>query len=244
MTASVTTWASIDRRSCARAIRGLTFLTIPLFGPGPEALAQDSGVSLTLHNLSARGPGEVKAIDEKEVCKFCHTPHGGNERTPLWGHALSSVAAYETPVLHGQRGGSLVTPQPDGASRLCLSCHDGTVALGDLGPGRAGIQMAGAQKLGGDRRSLIGTDLSGSHPVSIAVADIVRPEGATGTDITIRPAAALLADPNVRLDRSGKIQCTTCHDPHSDLNYQAGKVPHFWVKPTVTEVCLSCHVLR
>ena len=46
------------------------------------------------------------------------------------------------------------------------------------------------------------------------------------------------------LDGLGKMQCTSCHDPHSDRYYQPGRVPHFWVKPTVAEVCLTCHEPR
>jgi hypothetical protein len=51
-------------------------------------------------------------------------------------------------------------------------------------------------------------------------------------------------DDDVVLDAAGKMQCTTCHDPHSDQYYQPGKVPRFWVKPTVQEVCITCHQLR
>ncbi|VAW45953.1 Cytochrome c family protein, partial [hydrothermal vent metagenome] len=30
----------------------------------------------TKHNLSASGPGTLKATTESRVCVFCHTPHG------------------------------------------------------------------------------------------------------------------------------------------------------------------------
>jgi len=29
----------------------------------------------SLHNLSASGPGDVRALSETEICIFCHTPH-------------------------------------------------------------------------------------------------------------------------------------------------------------------------
>jgi len=44
----------------------------------------------------------------------------------LWNHQMSSVTnyiVYTSPTLKA------VVGQPDGSSRLCLSCHDGTVAL-------------------------------------------------------------------------------------------------------------------
>ncbi len=206
----------------------------------PALRAQHAGVAQTLHNLSASGPGDLKAQDETEVCKFCHIPHNAVAPEPLWSHALSTAARYDTPRV--QRAGvAELSPQPDGSSRLCLSCHDGTVALGDLG--RSRLPMAGTDRLDRGRRSHLGTDLSGSHPISIAIpeAGMVRSDG---RDMGLRPAAAIQGESGVRLDANGKLQCTTCHDPHSDRYYQPGSVPRFWVLPTVTEVCLKCHDVR
>ena len=61
---------------------------------------------------------------------------------------------------------------------------------------------------------------------------------------TLRSLGAVRESEHVRLDRDGKIQCMTCHDPHSDRYYVEGRVPRFWVGPTVEEVCLTCHELR
>ena len=104
--------------------------------------------------------------------------------------------------------------------------------------------MMGASRLGPGRRGFLGTDLSGSHPISFEV-----PDGAVGMmegeeDIGLRPLVVIQADPDVRLDKRGKMQCTTCHDPHTDSYYREGEVPRFWVKPTVGEVCLTCHAPR
>ncbi len=209
---------------------------------GP-ALAQQTGVAATRHNLSVSGPGEVKAATETQVCKFCHVPHSAVVPQPLWGHALSSVERYDVPVLRRATGVAEAMPQPDGASRLCLSCHDGTVALGDLGRAGRQIAMAGAQRLDRSRPGFIGTDLSGSHPISFVVPEAGRGEHGSG-DMGTRPRSLVLADGKVRLDEAGKMQCTTCHDAHSDRYYEAGRVPRFWVKPTVEEVCLACHELH
>ena len=44
----------------------------------------------TAHNLSASGPGAVKATTESQVCVFCHTPHAATQGvTPLWNRQLS-----------------------------------------------------------------------------------------------------------------------------------------------------------
>jgi len=198
-------------------------------------------VEETLHNLSASGPGEIRSLKEKEICVFCHIPHSAVTPEPLWGHRLSD-ADYRVPSLRSGRGGRTPAPQPDAASRLCLSCHDGTVALGDTG-GKGFIPMSGASRLRPEHAGFIGTDLSGSHPISFYVPE---PAGIPeeGRDMGLKPLSSMMADPDIRLDSAGKMQCTTCHDPHRDRYFIEGKVPHFWVKASVEEVCLTCHVLR
>lgn len=217
-------------------------LLLLALAPVPVA-AQQSGVASTVHNLSVSGPGEVKALTETEVCKFCHVPHSPIGKQPLWGHALSQVTSYKVPQLRRAGGTSVPAPQPDGASRLCLSCHDGTVALGDLGSRRRGVPMAGAQRLEKGRKGLIGTDLSGSHPVSIVMPD-ADPGADLVRDLSLKPLSIVRSEGRVHLDAKNKMQCTTCHDPHSDRYFQPGRVPHFWSRPTVDEICLACHELR
>lgn len=207
------------------------------------ASAQFEGVAGTLHNLSTSGPGDIRSLTETEVCKFCHVPHNAEEPVPLWGHALSQ-AQYSVPQLRAGRATAESAPQPDGSSRLCLSCHDGTVALGDIAGEARPIPMAGGQRLGSGRPGYLGTDLSGSHPISFVVRDLDADVLDADSDMGFRPLGSIQSDPQVRLDAAGKMQCTTCHDPHSDSFYQEGRVPHFWVKATVSEVCLTCHVPR
>jgi len=219
-------------------------LTCFAFAAGPPAIADTGEVAASLHNLSVSGPGEVRALNETEPCKFCHIPHNAIVPEPLWGHALSEVKQYDTPMLRAGKDGFVPAPQPDGSSRLCLSCHDGTVALGEIAGEPRSIQMAGAQRLGRGRRGHLGTDLSGSHPISFVVPDGDRGSLDSDVDIGLRPLGVIRADEAVRLDEQGKMQCTTCHDAHADRYYQPGRVPRFWVKPTVGEVCLTCHELR
>jgi len=217
-------------------------LALVLLQPPAANPAQGTVVS-TVHNLSASGPGAIRSMSETEVCKFCHIPHNAVVAAPLWGHALSK-AQYETPRLRRGRPGESPVPQPDGSSRLCLSCHDGTVALGDVAGEPRPIPMSGHERLGPGDRGFLGTDLSGSHPVSFVVTESVLAGEEGEVDIGLRSLAELRTDPDVKLDGEGKMQCTSCHDPHSDRYYVAGKVPHFWVKPTVDEVCTTCHTVR
>ena len=206
-------------------------------------VAQHEGVLSTVHNLSVSGPGEIRAVSETQVCKFCHVPHNAELPAPLWGRPLSD-ASYEVPELT-VAGPRRPAPQPDGSSRLCLSCHDGAIALGEVVGEQLPIKMAGASRLHPGSRGFLGTDLSGSHPISFVVPDGDRQTAAgDSSDLALRPLHLIRSDPDVMLDSQGKMQCTTCHDPHSDRNHVEGLVPRFWVKASVDEVCLACHTLR
>ena len=209
---------------------------------GPD---REFSVMNTVHNLSVSGPGEIKSKTESEICKFCHIPHTAVVPAALWGHALSEEENYKVPEVSRGRGTAGPAPQPDGSSRLCLSCHDGTVALGDVKGEEKRIRMQGSQqRLRPERPGFIGTDLTGSHPVSFEFPDSDPGDGAPGRDIGLRPLESVRKDERVRLDSRGKVQCTSCHDPHADRYYEEGKIPRFWVKPTVDEVCLTCHELQ
>lgn len=235
-----------DRGGPGRERRLATALLLLAFvlAAGRPLHGQQEMVSATLHNLSVSGPGAIRSLTETEVCKFCHIPHSPVLPDPLWGHALSQVQSYQVPEIHAGGAARGPAPQPDGSSRLCLSCHDGTVALGDVAGEPQPIQMLGGQRLEPGRGGFLGTDLSGSHPVSFVVLDGGAEPGGEATDMGVRPLSAIQTDGDVRLDGQGKMQCTSCHDPHSDRYYQPGRVPHFWVKPSIEDVCLTCHELR
>lgn len=223
--------------------RRLALASLPLLlALASAGSAQQQGVISTLHNLSVSGPGEIRSLTETQVCKFCHVPHNAVVPVPLWGHTLSD-AQYDVPEIT-TRSGREPAPQPDGSSRLCLSCHDGTVALGDIAGEPAPLAMSGAARLSAGRPGYLGTDLSGSHPISFEVPDGDAELSSVDRDMGLQPLEVIRQDPAVPLDGDGKMQCTTCHDPHADVYYQPGRVPRFWVKPTLEEVCLTCHALR
>src|SRR6185436_364508 len=135
---------------------------ITLFTLAPS-LAYAATVANSKHNLSATGPGAVQAASETDVCLFCHTVHRTTGQTPLWSHTMSAVSnyvVYSSPTLKAS------VNQPDGSSRLCLSCHDGTVALGMVSCRSTPIQMEGSITTLPPGPSNLGTDLSGDHPIS------------------------------------------------------------------------------
>lgn len=146
--------------------------------------ARQSRIKDTKHNLSTSGPGTTKSGTESQICVFCHTPHGANtaDVSPLWNRPSSGATytPYSSESLDAISAQSGWTGQPLGSSKLCLSCHDGTIALGNVvnAPG-SGLGSAisvsgatdtkmpeGAGATTGYTR-LLGDNLSNDHPISV-----------------------------------------------------------------------------
>lgn len=167
-----------------------------------------AGIANTKHNLSVSGSGTYKATSETQLCVYCHTPHNASPSAPLWNHAMS--AATYTP--YGSTTLAAAAPgQPTGSAKLCLSCHDGTVALGSVQMKpfsyTAGVITGLEAFLTGT--SSLGTDLRNDHPVSFtydATLSTTNPELVNPTGLTGR----------IKPDSTNQLQCTSCHDPHSD----------------------------
>jgi len=196
-------------------------------------------IATTKHNLSVTGPGTIKAVTETQICIFCHTPHTSKPDTPLWNRNFDKVSAtyipYTSSTLNASPG------QPTGASKLCLSCHDGLLALGDVMSREQPIQMqSGVTTIPPTSPGYVGEDLSGSHPVSFIFNDsLASANNAQGDSPLHFPST--ITDPDVRLDASSMVQCTSCHDPHNNDSYVPDLVPPFWPKSTYEGVCLVCH---
>ena len=203
----------------SRLLLQLTLLT--LFSGSVYA-----GIASTKHNLSVTGTGNIKASSEQEICIFCHTPHNASPQSPLWNRASSGsvYTPYNSSTIFSSPG------QPTGASMLCLSCHDGTIALGSVLSRTNDIVMNNGVTTMPQGRTLIGTDLSDDHPVSFDYTpglasqrgELANPDTLTGP---------------VKVDKSGQMQCTSCHDPHNDNN---GKF--LVMQNTASALCQTCHI--
>ena len=129
-----------------------------------------SNVALTKHNLSVSGPGTIVSGSENRICIFCHTPHNASPLTHLWNKEIGTqiYTVYGEPDKHSS---TLRTPQPlpqpTGPTRLCLSCHDGTIALGTV---VSGANLDLTAPLTASSSTYFGRDLSGHHPVSFHVS--------------------------------------------------------------------------
>ena len=190
------------------------------------AVSAGADVATTKHNLSSSGPGTVKAATESQICIFCHTPHNATPSSALW-NRRSPVAAY-TPYSSTTARGA--PGQPNGASLQCLSCHDGTIALGELRSLTTPITMAGAVTVMPAGAGRLGTDLGDDHPVSFAYTAAL----ATQRKNELVNPATLPA--RVKLDASGQMQCTSCHDAHDNTNTK-----FLVMANTASALCTTCH---
>jgi len=180
----------------------LLFAALVFAASASNAWAQaEASIVDSPHNLSVTGPGPIRSPTETEVCIFCHIPHRAGV-TPLWNRELSQAAyiTYRSPTAQAIPG------QPTGASKLCLSCHDGTIALGR----QLNQQMIAMSALTPQGRKNLGTDLSDDHPISIVYqqAQSANPRGYRSLFAEAGP---------VHLDENGMVQCTSCHDPHNNV---------------------------
>ncbi len=181
-------------------------------------------IANTVHNLTPSGPGEIKEKEAAGLCVFCHTPHNASTTRALWNRDLPAVTykLYESSTLEAQLN------QPTGSSRLCLSCHDGVVALSQIRVATGGPYTLGP--LTG--RTALGTDLSDDHPISFVYdSDLAARKGQLADPATLPTS--------VRLDDTHQLQCTTCHDPHEDRHPKFLRTDNRFGAQ-----CVACHQLR
>lgn len=241
------------------------------------------------HNLSAQNTGVAYHAEDrldnpggKQICIFCHTPHNSQPQGPLWNRYDTSqvFARYSSSTLKigtiaasqysvsGDAGG-----QPNGSSRLCLSCHDGVTGLGEVvRSGQLGAILMNINKIAGPASfdpSTTNKMKVGHHPVSFVYATSFDYKTQNGTMIGLGGSFVLpkysaqpqMAD-KVKLqdskrDARGWMQCTTCHDPHQNMGNDVDtwpspfirKMTPFWVYSGATTanghdaVCNSCHIV-
>ncbi len=202
------------------------FILICLMGVALFAVQSHSDILNTKHNLSVSGPGTITATDEDQICIFCHTPHHATSVTPLWNRQLSGVIynLYGSSTLVSEPG------QPTGASRLCLSCHDGTIAIGMLEGMTEPIPLTGGITAMPTGLSNLESDLSDDHPISFAYTSTLAAQRGELQNPQMLPQEVDLEDGQI-------LQCTSCHDPHKDLH---GK---FLVMSNLNSaLCVACHV--
>jgi predicted CXXCH cytochrome family protein len=171
-----------------------------------------------------------------QVCVTCHDSRNANSgvaAAPMWNHALPtrSYTLYSSATMKASLG------QPGQVSRLCLSCHDGTVAVDSYG-GKAGTQYISPV-------NHLGTVLGDDHPIGFIY------------DSALAAANGSLFDPALKvvtigsgahtqtgvigelLLYNGQLECTSCHDVHNAFTVGNTRLLKMDLDRSV--ICTACH---
>ena len=177
------------------------------------------------HDLSARGPGRARAIDETRVCVFCHTPHNAAPQTPLWNRhdPPRHYRIYQSSTLDAR------VDQPSGPSKMCLSCHDGSLALGAVLSRPVTHPILTTPRTIPPGPTDLTNDLSDDHPIGFRYDRALA-----SADGQIRTPELISRE--LPLGRHGEVHCTTCHDPHNNSQGNFLRMTDRY-----TAICVTCH---
>ena len=211
------------RRGRSSACIMLALVAVAIFAMA--SMPAQAGIQGSAHDFSALSPNQ-------EICVFCHTPHNADltvTDAPLWNHAVTTknYQLYNSPTMDA-------TPtQPAGASRLCLSCHDGTVAVDSFGGNQGSIIMGGDDAIGAD-------ELSNDHPVSFTYNDALAVQDGELFSPSSAPSGlggTIAQD----LLFNNQLECASCHDVHNGASAAAVNDSLLIITRANSQICLTCH---
>lgn len=196
--------------------------------------ADKKGLLNSKHDFRPASAATVRAangtLPGDQLCVFCHTPHNADPGALLWNQKMGTT---QFPTYTSSTLQSSVSPvAAQDSSKLCLSCHDGTIALGSTTSNGdiPFVQGAGYQLPSSSPSNLAGNaglGFADDHPFAF-VPNYLNAQ--------IKPPGP--GDP-VKLV-AGKLQCSSCHDPHNETT-DAVQGDFLVKKNQASSLCLSCH---
>lgn len=162
-------------------------------------------------------------INNMTACGGCHKPHNASSQDmiPLWTgdqEFTSTYTKYVSPTGTFDAADN-VSSTLASASKVCMTCHDGTVSnLGTLSP------------------DVITFDGGSNHPIGFPYT------AATATDDGL-VTESQVEGTGLRLFGEDKtMECATCHDPHGTRSSSgSGNIPQF-LRVSKSSLCNSCHM--
>ena len=204
------------------------------------AVTAGGGVVDTKHNFSspAASPNAF-FYGTTQVCVFCHAPHNSSTIGPLFNHENNPAQSYQ--MYDSDTMDMVQSLNPHDGSLVCLSCHDGTIAVNSLNnaPGASGAGLYGSPggsgldgsgKISTSSHAFVGTDLQNDHPVGLTY-DSTK-------DTNFHPKTGnSAAYPDKLLWQGFYVECVSCHNPH-DNTYT-----NFLIESnTNSALCMRCHI--
>lgn len=228
-----------------------------------------SGVLKSIHDMNEYAG--VTDDSQGRVCAFCHTPHHALTSTtsgdylPLWSHTLTNTT-YQ-PYVSATIDAS-ITPSimMEGPSKLCMSCHDGAIAV-DTHYATTGTVALNEKDDWGQAGIAQTASLSNDHPIgfifdasdggvaagpttgdpsSVAPSQAGQDKWIRNKEATYLGNVALQIKDRLYTGSQGKpiMTCATCHDVHNKKNVDAsGATNYLLLSPNLdSQLCLTCHI--
>lgn len=209
----------------------LTVTVAGLFLSG-VASAQITG---TAHDLQTE-------LGNSDICVVCHAPHNNQNADGelLWNHDPSANVGLFTTYSSVTLDPGASPGQPGPVSLLCLSCHDGSVAVDSFGGTTGTLNIDNIAFTTG--QTPFGISLGNDHPIGLTYI-----EGAANEMNTIATTAVTFGDASAGfvsdlLFGADVVECASCHDVHATESGGSGGNPSLLrVSNTGSQLCLSCH---
>ncbi len=180
--------------------------------------------------------GTLAAPHSDRRCSNCHVPHQAAPETdpaaswgvPLWSTEQTADGLPTFTLYSSAKFDALGTDigQPDGSSKLCLGCHDGSydwVSTETMFTAETGLALSHPISFTYD------TTLASNVPNG-GLRDPATASAGLGGTATIQTAL---------LDKYSKMQCTSCHDVHAS---GIGESMLRWDISTSTGAATMCKV--
>jgi hypothetical protein len=199
-------------------------------------------IANSAHDFTGTGAGGSTwniAGTSQQICAVCHTPHKADTATTaaaLWNHANTA----QTYTLYSSTTLKATVAQPGATSKLCLSCHDGTVAVDSFG-GNTGTHTIASSS----RRNLGGAALNDDHPIGFTYdTALVTANGSlhdTSFPVTIGTSPTKTGTISNLLLYGGKMECSSCHDVHNTFAVGPNGSGMVKLATAGSVICLACH---
>jgi hypothetical protein len=231
----------------------LLFIPVLTWAKGPAGVAngvQKLSVTGVMQNWDGTPLDSVYASNTKQICVFCHTPHGGSLDAPLWNRENpgGSWSHYNSATMSIDPG-LTVGRTPNMESLVCLSCHDGSISVyhvtnqpgelkgqpiksdwggdedvyieSDMYTGGPGKRIGGSWALPGGSG-----DLSDDHPISFSYDQVLLSDdykAVTGFKYDTLKTVENAEIAGVEFYGAGNnVECASCHDVHVDYIAPSG----------------------
>ncbi|HJV64797.1 MAG TPA: hypothetical protein VJ550_03590 [Geomonas sp.] len=198
------------------------------------------------HDLTSLGGSD----NNGNACEFCHIPHNAVPGEALFNREVSKASFSPYKWVAPPNADIKIDDPLIGASRLCMSCHDGVTA----------IAMIDGNPVYMPERSVIGNkvvDLTRNHPIGFSYdlamttrksGELVDKQERFATSITISQNSGVYNT----VERNGHykiadtlylgeyVTCDTCHNVHGCGDDDSGYLLR--AKEAASLICLSCHL--